>query len=118
MDQPTPKKQAVEIYNSLFKGVDMINEVRDTLKDTLEFVSSVETEGGLSALMNCTIVRREYKMLLGNTCYQFGINFAYQSLLLALLGPLLTMISFCICCSVIRSEENDQIRKQNNALYA
>lgn len=117
LDEDTPRKRAVAIYNAIFAGVDEINKIKSDLQETIEFVSGTEKEGGLSTLMNCTIVRREFKMLVGNVCYQFGINFAYQSLLLGVLGPLLTFISFCICCSVIRSEENDEIQKETNAVY-
>lgn len=116
MDIQSPKKSAVDIYKAVIAGNGEINQIKKDLVETIEFVSGAENEGGLSALMNCTIVRREYKMLVGNGCYHLGINFAYQSLILGVLGPLLTVIAFCICCSVLRSEENDAIAKETQAI--
>jgi len=101
----SPKQAAVEIYKGILDGNSEIRQIKSDLVDTIEFVSSTKDQGGLSALMNCTIVRREVKMLLGTGCYQLGVNFTYQSLLLGLMGPLFTLMAFCMCCSVIRSQQ-------------
>ena len=108
------------------KADTQLKTIQKNMKATLDFVNSDgKDEDGLNALMNCKVLRRESLMLLGNICYDFGLNGAKMSMILGLgVGPLIFLMAFCICCSAektmeqVREDEEEEEAKLQNGEYA
>ena len=74
-----------------------ITAISDQLKSTANFVK--ETSGKISNILDCRIFRRQLTMLETSVCGVTGFNtyFTLQAYLLTFLGPLLTILGFCLC---------------------
>lgn len=102
-----PKEKAVAIYQGLTNAKTQFQDLQNKLKKSTEFIAS--TVESLPELMNCKIFRKEMRNMLGNACYRFTRNFTIQAILLAIIGPMMTVLAFCVCCTYMKSKIADDL---------
>lgn len=108
-----PKERAYAIYQGLQAAKTEFVDLQNKLKKSVEFIaSSVES---LPSMMNCKIIRKELRNLLGNACYRFTRNFTAQAILLAIIGPLMSVFACCICCTYMKSKVADDLKDLKKA---
>lgn len=102
-----PKETAVDIYTSLSTVKPEFESIQVKLQETVDFISA--TTENLPAILNCKVFRSEMRTMLGNVCYRFTRPFTIQGIILCIIGPLMTILSFCVCCTYMKSKIADDL---------
>lgn len=89
------------LYTKLAARKDYYEMTKGKFVESNKFV--VDSGKTLSDLSSCKIMRREAMNMIGNGCYRFGKHFSIQSIILLIIGPLMILLSFYVCCAVIKS---------------
>lgn len=101
------------LYTKLNARKPYYETTRNQFTETNKFI--VDSGKTLSDLSSCKIMRREAINMIGNGCYRFGKHFSIQSIVLLIIGPLMILLSFYVCCSVIKSTPAASHPSQNYA---
>lgn len=72
---------------------------------------------GIDEFLNCKIIRSEMRNAVGNSCVEFGKNFAIQAIIISIIGPLLWLLSCCVCCSYRQSKAFGKLKKLQKRRY-
>jgi predicted transcriptional regulator len=102
-----PRAQGVSAYTKLQNAKTEFEDLQTKGNDLVEFVKS--TSENLDSMMDCRVMRAEVRNLMGNMCYKFAHNFTVQSILIGIIGPLMTILAFCVCCVYRKSKLADEI---------
>jgi hypothetical protein len=101
----TPTGPNQEGYD-FYEAMDGIKINFDRINTRLTDISALlqDTNKGIDDFLNCKIFRSEMRNTFGNTCVNFGKNFARQAIILAIIGPLFWLLACCVCCSFRQSK--------------
>ena len=111
-----PKESFQTVYGGLKAGETEFKELRAKLEDTIDFVNALQKD--LKASLNCKIIRTQLTNLVGNACVKFGKPYVIQAIFLAAIGPLMTILSCCICCTFVQSNEKKCLDELKQAQIA
>lgn len=103
-----PNQKAATFYTAIGTIKTNFESVSSAMSSAISVFSDVQS--GISTFVNCTIIRSELQNTFGNTCVKFGKNFAKQAIILAIIGPLFWLLSFCVCCSFSQSKALKELK--------
>lgn len=83
---------------NLKDAADKLSGYDSDISSTMNFMKSLS--GDLYGSMNCTIFRRELKIVQNIVCFEFTLNYARVSYVMGLTGPFMFFFSMCLCCSI------------------
>lgn len=85
-------------HANLKDAADKLSTLDSDIADSLAFMTSLT--GNFYGSLNCTIFRRELKIVQNMICFKFTLNFARVAYVIGLTGPFMFMFSLCLCCSI------------------
>ena len=100
-----------DLYTKLKSRKLYYETTKDQFTETNKFI--VDSGKSLADLSSCKIMRREAINMIGNGCYRFGKHFSIQSIVLLIIGPLMILLSFYVCCAVMKSTPAASHQSQN-----
>lgn len=100
-----------DLYTKLKSRKTYFENTKGQFVESNKFI--VDSGKTLTDLSSCKIMRREAVNMIGNGCYRFGKHFSIQSIILLIIGPLMILLSFYVCCAVIKSTPASSHQPQN-----
>lgn len=82
-----------------------------------KFLGMVEAfSGGIMGFMNCTIIRKDLVIFSEAICHRFTYYMTWQSIFFSFMGPLMTLMSVCMCASMrCPLKDEEQLKKDQYA---
>lgn len=92
-----PKAKAVTVYTELNGAKNDIEAFQAAIKNVLDVIKG--QKDGIFGIMNCRILRYQVRNFVGTTCYETVYDFSYSATYLLFIGPLFTLMAYCVVCS-------------------